>query len=531
MVNIKELLVQGEKATFEAKKAEGGLPKSFWESYAAFANTNGGIIALGVEETAAHELVAVGVKDPERMIKDIWNGANNPHMASANVLFEEHVYAQAYDGVDLVIVEVPRADRHDKPVFIRGNVLTGTYRRNGDGDYRCTRELINGMMRDAGDTPVDATVLEEMSLEDLEAESVNAYRTIFRQLKEGHVWNKLNDAEFLAKIGAARRGSDGKLHPTRAGLLCFGNFVNIIEEFPNYFLDYRERLGGPALRWSDRVCSGDAYWSGNIIDFYFRVNNKISSGLKRPFKLDGRMFRVDDTPLHKSMREALANMLIHADYFGQRGLVIDKFADRVVLSNPGNVRVGVSVAVGGGISDARNAKIFNIFSLIDIGERAGSGLCNLYEMWRDAGLAKPKFSESFVPDRTELVLPLLPADERKAEEWAQKWAQNLGSEPIDKLNEPIFNFYGPIAEPNKPSELNKRAQSGQLSENNPAAENSEQALLALLKKKPDMTRLGMAEELNVSLATIKRMIVGLKSAGRLTRQGDNRNGKWIVSDI
>ena len=67
--------------------------------------------------------------------------------------------------------------------------------------------------------------------------------------------------------------------------------------------------------------SGD--WSGNICDFYFRVYNRIAQDIKVPFKLIGAD-RIDDTPLHKALREALANALIHADYYDRRGLVIQK---------------------------------------------------------------------------------------------------------------------------------------------------------------------------------------------------------------
>ena len=111
-----------------------------------------------------------------------------------------------------------------------------------------------------------------------------------------------------------------------------------MRHFPEYFLDYREELD-PTIRWTDRVQSSSGEWSGNVCDFYFRVYNKIIKDVKVPFKMVGGE-RIDDTPVHKALREALANCLINADYHGLRGVVIRKEPvieerfdpDRTVLS-------------------------------------------------------------------------------------------------------------------------------------------------------------------------------------------------------
>lgn len=60
--NIKSIK---EKHIFELKKAVNSVPKSFWETYSSFSNTEGGVIILGVEEGAEKNIVT-GVNNPEK---------------------------------------------------------------------------------------------------------------------------------------------------------------------------------------------------------------------------------------------------------------------------------------------------------------------------------------------------------------------------------------------------------------------------------------------------------------------------------
>ncbi len=92
----------------------------------------------------------------------------------------------------------------------------------------------------------------------------------------------------------------------------FGEEYNIVRSYPEYFLDYRELLD-PTTRWSDRLESSSGDWTGNLFDFYFRVYNKLIRNIKTPFKMVGGN-RVDDTPIHKAVREALANCLVNTDF-------------------------------------------------------------------------------------------------------------------------------------------------------------------------------------------------------------------------
>ena len=191
----------------------------------------------------------------------------------------------------------------------------------------------------------------------------------------------------------------------------FGNEYDIVREFNAYFLDYQEQYDADT-RWTDRIISSSGDWSGNIYDFYFRVYNKVIQDIKVPFKMEGGT-RVDDTNVHKALREALANCLVHADYYGRQGLVIIKKRDSITMANPGGFRIEVDAAKSGGVSDPRNGTMLKMFNLIDIGERSGSGIPLIFGVWREQGWVVPAVTEQLEPERTILSLVFEKASDKK----------------------------------------------------------------------------------------------------------------------
>ena len=427
MIDLLHLEKYQENNRIEAKKALGGLPKSIWETYSAFANSFGGILLLGVEELKDGSLSVAngGITSPNTLIKEFWDIINNPNKVSVNILSDKDVYVQEIDGKNIIVINIPRADRSYRPVYIDGNPLTGTYRRNGSGDYKCTKEEYLAMVRDASVKTQDMLVLEGMDLDVFNEESIKKYRVRMNLSRPNHVWGSLDNEEFLLRIGAIGIGEDGKKHPTSAGLLMFGNEYCITREFNNYFLDYQEKYDAN-LRWTDRIISSSGDWSGNVYDFYFRVYNKITQDIKVPFKMEGGD-RIDDTPVHKALREALANCLINADYYGRQGVVVIKSKDDISLSNPGGFRIEIDAAKSGGVSDPRNSTMLKMFNLINIGERAGSGIPNIMSVWSEQKWVEPKITQTFEPERTTLMLSL---KEQKLKSGDKKVAIKSGDKKV-----------------------------------------------------------------------------------------------------
>ena len=389
----------------EVKKANGGLPSSLWETYSAFANCYGGVIILGVAENKDGTWRTTGLKstDRDKLLKHFWDTINNRKKVNVNLLSDQDVEIYEKDEDTIIVIYVPMANREQKPVYINDDIFGGTFRRNHEGDYHCTKLQVKAMLRDQTDNTMDMDVLDDVPISDLNYETIQGYRNRHRALKPAHPFGRLNDSEYLRSIGAAAISNIDKcLHPTAAGMLMFGDEYNIVRHFPEYFLDYREILD-PTIRWTDRLQSSSGEWSGNICDFYFRVYNKLVKDIKVPFKtIDGN--RIDDTPVHEALREALANCLINADFYGVRGIVVRKEADRIVFENPGYSRTGKQQMKKGGISDPRNKVLMKMFNLINIGERAGSGVPNIFNTWEDQGWVEPIIEEQFDPDRTLLIL-------------------------------------------------------------------------------------------------------------------------------
>ena len=311
-----------ENNRLEVKRARGGVPQTLWQTYSSFANTMGGTIILGVDEDTEGNLHVVGVPDAQQYVKTIWNTLNNRQKVSRNILVDQNVRIEEVEGKELIVIDVPRALRTDKPVHIDGDVYGGSYRRNGDGDYHCTDDEVRLMIRDSSASPADLVVLDSLGLDALCNDTIQKYRRILSTVKPDLSWNRLSDEALLYRLNAVGRSDkDSELHPTAAGFSCSA-ITTRCEGVPYYLLDYREVVGEASMDRPSRVRF--SVLEREICSISISLSPTNSLGIKTPFALDEHMMRIDDTPVHKAVREALINTLIHANYYERRGLVIIK---------------------------------------------------------------------------------------------------------------------------------------------------------------------------------------------------------------
>ena len=400
---------------FEAKLAagkdgRGQLPKSLWETYSAMANTHGGVVVLGVREHRDGRLAVQGLSAVDKIERDLWNTLANPEKVSCNPLDRDKVARHEVQGKTVLVVHIPRADRRQRPVFINNNPLRGTFVRTHDGDRRAPEGTVRRMLADAGNWPRDGEILEHFGLDDLDAESLSAFRQLFRSIYPDHPFLTGDDREMLRQLGGwARERATGTEGPTLAGLLMFGRQRSILDRLPHFQLDYRHLPASKATgapRWLDRVTL-DGTWSGNLFDFFRKVIPKMRDGLRVPFRMGPDLFRREDSPQHEALREAVVNALIHADYLASGGIRVFRLNNGFEIWNPGLLRLPAEQIRSGGKSDCRNPSLQQMFQMIGAGEKAGSGFPKILQAWREQHWRAPALKENAEQEEVGLHLPTI----------------------------------------------------------------------------------------------------------------------------
>ena len=176
-------------------------------------------------------------------------------------IHDEDVQTISVNGKEVIAINVPRADYNLRPVYINNNLMRGTYRRNHEGDYHCTEQMIKMMVRDAYEDGNDRMFLEYYTMDDIDIPTLEGYRVMFKTNNPEHIWNSLDHKEFLMQLGGyVVNRKDGTEGLTIAGLLMFGKGLPVRERFDYLRMDYidKSNLIGDQ-RYSDRL-TYDGTW-------------------------------------------------------------------------------------------------------------------------------------------------------------------------------------------------------------------------------------------------------------------------------
>ncbi len=355
MIDINNIEKYRENNRIEAKKALGGLPESIWETYSAFANTLGGVILLGVEEYKDKSFHIVALSSPRSLMEDFLSGLNDQKKVSVNILTEKNIQICTVDNKDFIAITVPCAHASDKPVYIGNDPFSGTYFRNGEGDYRASKEDVENMLKSAK--------LYNKQILDMTADSLDK--------------NSVND--FLRLCSPFSRAVDfynENLNISVASLLMFGKLPDIKKLFPHFDLKY-----------THGKCT---FFKANLFDFYVEICRRL--------KLIS-----DDPEIYQCLQEAALNALINADY-SKGGVEINVHPAFVSFTNAGSFIIKISEAQKGGISVPKNHEIRKFFAAINALSSTGSGIPYIYSVWQKHNWSAPVFDEDLYSNRITLTL-------------------------------------------------------------------------------------------------------------------------------
>ena len=399
-----------ENHMLEFKEAVDNLPKSFWETYSSFANTTGGYIILGVSENFKHPRI-LGVHNPSKIKHELFTTANNKDKVSHNIIDNADVTEHLIDGKIIVSVHIKELPSNQKPLYLNGNPLMA-YTRKNDSDCRISITDYQRFLRNA-ETNTDGQLLDNYTIEDLNLNSVLTLKNILSIREPSRNFMEMDNLDFLKEIGVFRidRNDQRKIKLTLAGLLLLGKLDAITQKIPHFHLDYINKRGTAIERWRDRVSTGDSdYPDLNLFEFYQTVREKLRLTVEDKFALDARSIRKPSSELNRALREALANMIIHADYLDSE-TTLKVTVDNLyyTFENPGAMKISTAQFFSGGHSEPRNNTLIQYFRRMGESERAGTGGKEILDVISRNKYRQPDLTSDY--KHTELTLwCAVPAD-------------------------------------------------------------------------------------------------------------------------
>lgn len=237
-----------------------------------------------------------------------------------------------------------------------------------------------------------------------------------------------------------------------------------------------------------------------IREEFSKVTPKLTEDLPKPFKLEG-LQRIDETPVHKAVREAFVNLIIHADYLMDAGtLKVIKKNKSFEFTNPGILKLPIEDIFRGGNSKPRNPHMQTMLRMVGFGDNAGSGFPTILATWREEGWIRPDLVENTNLNQVTLVLKMIKSENENVIENVIENVMEISEERIRELI----------------PEYSKKKVARALE------------IVKMISENPQISIDEMRISLDVTDRTIARYISELKDCKVIERIGPDNGGYWKV---
>lgn len=225
-------------------------------------------------------------------------------------------------------------------------------------------------------------------------------------------------------------------------------------------------------------------FEGRILDMVEKSLDFVRSQIKERTKLgaDGRFHTTPEYP-EFVWKEIIINAIAHRDYsIKGTDIQIKMFDDRITVESPGILPDIVRLNNLRTVHFSRNPNIARFLHEYDYVQEFGEGIDRMYNEMENAGLPAPEYTDNAFMLNVTIK-------------------NGVTNEVINDKNEVI----------------------------NDTLSDNEQILYNVISVNPNITKLEMKAQTNLSMSTIDRNIKSLKEKGILQRVGSNKAGNWIIT--
>ena len=502
---IKNLILTGEGYHIEFKRT---LDKSLIDEVCAFANSSGGYILMGVDDNKTIK----GIDTSNRFRSQIQDTLSRLQ-PKLNIAVEVKK--------NLIVIHVPEGQ--EKPY----GCPRGFFMRIGANSQKMTRNEIISFFKKEGRVHFEELVNEKADFKkDFDPKAFKHF------LKLSGISSTIQRETLLQNLDCLT--SDKKF--TNLGVLFFAKDLDFIMNYA--YVDCVLFRGQDKVKILDRK-----QYKGNIIQNIEDALSFVQRHTNTEYVITGQPRReeIPDYP-ETALRETIVNAVCHRDYFERRcHVVVEVFADRVEIYNPGGLPSGLDPKEFGTKSVPRNLLVADMLHRVNYIERAGTGISRIRQA---LSKHKKKVLLDIQYDKSSMFYSVVFRKKGLVENTKKGLVENTKKGLVENTKKGLVentkkglveNTKKRLVE-NTKKRLVENTKKG-LVENTKKrlVENTKKRLvenqskiLKMLIKKPTASKQKIAKSIGISSTAVDKNIEVLKKKGFLKRIGPAKGGYWKV---
>lgn len=473
--SVEELRIKKEDQTYDRKSARKD-PKGLSNHIVAFANADGGVLVIGIEDNGE----ITGIDDYTENINEILRVPFD--FCKPSVLVEpETIECVDKNGKSnhLLAIKIPQSPE------LHANQQDDVYYRMGDKSQKLSFDDRLRLMYSKGSRYYEDEPVADSSIEDIDMDFVAIYCKKIGYTKSPEEYIRQNKSFIAIKSG--RQEMSG------AAILLFGK--NPQQYFQRARIRFIRYDGIQAKVGAEMNVVKDKIFTGRILDMVEKTLSFVRDQIKEHTYL-GKEGRFVTTPEFPDFvwKEIIINAVTHRDYsIKGTDIQIKMFDDRIVVESPGNLPGIVRLSNIRQVHFSRNPKIAAFLHEYDYVQEFGEGVDRMYREMEKAGLPAPEYNNIAFMLNVTIRNKINVVDNV-----AESVVDNVADHVIDNAsNTTKLSF-------------------------------TEQAILKHLQISPELSAKELAGLLHKTSRTIQRNINSLKEKGFLQREGSDRSGRWII---